>query len=145
MQHLMKTVLAESEFVLFKEDWAAVVRQKLERSQVLCRQEGLVLEEMTPEQFNGRIPVKSYYEFVAMLQDDAWDTLRMHLLGKEYACTDGFTVDEAGYEEYITDYVKFWHTTDEQAREIDPYDSFVFGEYVNHAYSVLRAYIKQLF
>ena len=145
MQRLAEAVLVESEFVLFKEDWAAAVAQKLERSRTLCRQEGLVLEEMTPEQFNGRIPVKSYYEFVAMLQEDAWDILRMHLLGKYYAQTDGFTVSEADYEAYIADYVKSWHTTAERAREVDPYDSFVFGEYINHAYHVLRTYVKQLF
>ncbi len=145
MQHLAEVMLAESEFVLSKEDWAAVVQRKLERCRVLCRQEGLVLEEMTPEQFNGRIPVKSYYECVALLQDDAWNTLRMHLLGQYYARTDGFTVGEEAYEMYIADYVTFWHTTDEEAREVDPYDSFVFNEYANHGYSVLREYVKQLF
>lgn len=145
LQRLVEIMLAESEFVLCKEDWTAVVRRKLDRSRVLARQAGMILEEMTPEQFEGRIPVKSYHELVAMLQDDAWDILRMHLLGKRYAQSDGFTVDEASYEAYIADYVKFWHTADGRAREIDPYDSFVFSEYVNHAYSVLRAYIKQLF
>ena len=145
MQHLVKAVLAGTEFVLYKEDWNAVIKQKLERCQTLCRQEGLVLEEMTAEQFNGRIPVKSYHELVALLQDEAWDTLRMHLLGKHYAQADGFTVGETDYETYIADYVKSWHTAPEQAREVDPYDSFVFGEYVNHAYRVLRTYVKQLF
>ena len=39
-----------------------MVNRELDRCRTLCRQEGMVLEEMTPEQFRGRIPVKSYHE-----------------------------------------------------------------------------------
>ena len=80
-KQLMAEVIAGSEFVLCKEDWAAVVNRELDRCRTLCRQEGMVLEEMTPEQFRGRIPVKSYHELVAMLQYDGWDSLCRYLLG----------------------------------------------------------------
>ncbi len=145
MQYLIENVLAGTEFVLQKEDWRSVVNWRLERSRALCRQEDLVLEEMTPEQFGCRMPVRSYHELVALEQDDAWNTLRMHLLGKYYAQTDGFTAGEAEYEAYIADNAALWRITPEQAREADPYDFYVFGAYGTHAYDVLSAYIKQLF
>ena len=44
-------------------------------------QSGMVLEQMTPEQFAGNIPVKSYAELVAMTQDTCFDSLRCCLLG----------------------------------------------------------------
>ena len=37
-------------------------------------QSGMVLEQMTPEQFAGNIPVKSYAELVAMTQDTCFDS-----------------------------------------------------------------------
>lgn len=144
-QHLRERMLAETEFVLFKEDWQAGMRQKLERCRVLFRQEGIVMEEATERDFEGRIPVKSYHELVAMLQRDEWDTLLMHLLGKYYAQSDGFTVTEADYEQYIADYTKMWHTTEDKAREVDPYDSFVYNEYASHAVHILREYAKTQF
>ena len=144
-RYLRDRVLEESEFLLFKEDWRDAVSRRLERSRVLARQEGLTLEKMTPEQFEGRIPVTSYHQLVAMLQDTEWDTLRMHLLGKHFALTDGFSVSQADYEAYIADYVKTWRSTEERAREVDPYESFAYMEYANHAYSVLSTYVKQLF
>lgn len=143
--YLRKRVLEDTEFVIDKADWLVSVNHRLDRSRVLARQEGMVLEEMTAEQFAGRIPVKSYHELVAMLQNEGWDTLLMHLLGKYYAQTDGFTVTEADYEAYIADYVKAWHTTEEAAREIDPYDRFVFTEYGNHAFEILWQYAKAQF
>jgi len=145
VQYLRSRVLEESEFLIFKEDWRDAVSRRLERSRVLARQEGMTLEEMTPEQFEGRIPVKSYHQLVAMLQDTEWDTLRLHLLGKHFALTDGFSVSGADYESYIADYVKDWHTTAEKAREVDPYGSFVYMEYVNHACNVLRQYVREMF
>lgn len=141
--YLKKEVLRQSEFVLHKEDWRAAVERRLERCRTLFRQEGLVMEELTPEQFDGRIPVKSYHELVSMLQNDEWDSLLMYLLGRHYAESDGFSVSEEGYEAYIADYVKSWHTTPEAAREIDPYESYRFNEYSWHAYDVLQKYIKE--
>ena len=145
IQYLLETVLAETDFVLRKEDWDRAVKWELDRCRALCRLDGMVLEEMTPEQFEGRIPVKSYHELVAMVQNEAWNTLQKNLLGKHYAQTDGFTVSETDYETYISDYMKSWRITAEQAKEISPYDSFVFGQYAGHAYDVLRQYVTKLF
>ena len=145
LNHLMREVIGGSEVVLDREDWAETINRELDRCRTLCRQEGMVLEEMTPEQFNGRIPVKSYHELVAMLQYDGWDKLCRYLLGCRYAENDGFRAGEAEYGEFIADYVRSWHVSEENAREANPYDSFLFNEYAGHAYTVLKEYIRTFY
>lgn len=140
---LMREVCGRSEFILYKEDWSAVVAQELERCRVLSRQEGLTLEEMTPEQFVGRIPVKSYHELVAMLEDEGWDRLCEHLLGCLYAEGDGFQPKEADYEAFIADYVKTWHTTEEKAREANTLDYYLFHQYIGHAHKIHTQCIRE--
>lgn len=144
-QYLRKRMLEETEFVIDKADWLSGVARKLERCRVLFAHEGIDMEKATEQDFSGRIPVKSYHELVAMLQSEEWDILLMHLLGKYYAQSDGFTVTEADYEKYVADYAKMWHTTQEAAREVDPYDSFVYSEYGNHAFHILWEYAKAQF
>ena len=145
LNHLMREVISGSEFVLDREDWEEPINRELDRCRTLCRQEGMVLEEMTPEQFNGRIPVKSYHELVAMLQYEGWDKLCRYLLGCRYAENDGFRAGEAEYGEFIADYVRSWHVSEENAREANPYDSFLFNEYAGHAYTVLKEYIRTFY
>lgn len=145
LNHLMREVISGSEFVLYREDWAEAINRELDRCRTLCRQEGMVLEEMAPEQFNGRIPVRSYHELVAMLQYDGWDKLCRYLLGCRYAESDGFRAGEAEYGEFIADYVRSWHVSEENAREANPYDSFLFNEYAGHAYTVLKTYIREFY
>ena len=145
LNHLMREVIGGSEFVLDREDWAEAINRELDRCRTLCRQEGMVLEEMTPEQFNGRIPVKSYHELVAMLQYDGWDKLCRYLLGCRYAETDGFHSGEAEYEAFIADYAKTWRVCAENAREANPFESFIFNEYAGHAYTVLKNYIREFY
>lgn len=145
LNHLMREVIGGSEFVLDREDWAETINRELDRCRTLCRQEGMVLEEMTPEQFRGRIPVKSYHELVAMLQYDGWDSLCRYLLGCWYAQTDGFQAGEADYEAFIADYAKTWHVSVENAREANPYETFIFNEYAGHTYTVLKKYIREFY
>ena len=111
-------VISGSEFILCKEDWARCVKLELEYCRAVAAQEGLKLEEMTPEQFAGRVPVKGYYEFIAMLQDSAWEKLCEGLLGRYYAAADGFDVTEAEYEAQLADYAKDWRLSDEAARAV---------------------------
>lgn len=145
LNELMDSVIKGSQFVLCKEDWAAAVQRELDRCRALCRQENMILEEMTPEQFEGRIPVRSYYELVAMVQDSSWNGLCRYLLGCWYAQSDGFHPGEQDYEEFIADYVKDWHVSEENAREANTYENFLFNQYAGHAYNVLTSYIREFY
>ena len=80
--------------VIPPEEIPAAVERELDRCRAIARQSGMVLEQMTPEQFAGNIPVKSYAELVAMTQDTCFDSLRCCLLGQHYAQNDGFAVTE---------------------------------------------------
>ncbi|MGI6255963.1 MAG: hypothetical protein ACOYJZ_10110 [Acutalibacter sp.] len=138
-----QTVLFDSEFILRKEDWKWAVNLELDRCRAIARQDGMVLEEMTPQQFEGNIPVKSYEELVAMTQDTCWDTLRCYLLGQAYGQEDGFAVDEAGYAAYLQEYCAMWHLTDEQARAAQTWEVYCFNQWSGHAYQVWRNYVAQ--
>ena len=42
--------------------------------------------------------------------------------------TDGFHSGEAEYEAFIADYAKTWRVCAENAREANPFESFIFNE-----------------
>ena len=135
---LIRSVIDGSAFVLYREDWLAMVTQRLNRVRALFRQEGKILEQTAPEDFAGRIPVNSYHELVAMEQREAWDDLCLYLLGRRYAEQDGFVPTLAGYEAYIASYQKTWRTTEHEACEIDPFPAWEINEYIAHAVARFR-------
>ena len=143
LEQLICAVLDGSEFVLYPEDWRRIVNQRLDRSRVLFRQEGIDMERATPEDFVGRIPVKSYHELVAMEQDDAWRTLCLCLLGMHWAEGDGFRPTEAEYEEELRSYRKTWRATEEEAVAVTPWESFVVGAYIRHAVDLLEQVVLE--
>ena len=134
LKRLTREVISGSEFILYREDWAEAINRELDRCRTLCRQE-----------VQGRVPVKSYHELVAMLQYDGWDNLCRYLLGRRYAETDNFHSGEAEYEAFIADYAKTWRVCVESAREANPFESFIFNEYAGHAYTVLKNYIREFY
>lgn len=131
---VMDTVLDDSEFVLHKSDWDRAVELKVNRLRVLCKQEGLVFEEMTEAEFAaGRVPdVKCHEGVVALEREYAWPLLQKHLAGRYYAEQEGVRFDEDKYEQYIQDYVKTWHVTEDEAKESNTYEFFQFLEYANY-------------
>lgn len=105
--------------------------------------EGMDIENAAPEQFEGRIPVKSYHELVAMEQRDAWETLYMELLGIKYAEEDGFRPTDSAYEEMIAGYCKAWRYSDEEARRINSKRMHEISEYASHASEKFYGIIKE--
>ena len=59
---IKRAVLDESVFVLCKADWKQAVERELDRCRAIARQSGMVLEQMTPEQFAGNIPVNGGHD-----------------------------------------------------------------------------------
>ncbi len=143
--YLIDQVIARSEFVLYQEDWQHVIDLRLERLRAISRHEGMVLEDMTPEQFEGRIPVKSYFELVAMEQNSAWEFLCMHLIGRHIAEETGFEPSEAEYQKQLEDSMKAWGYTEEDAREINTYPAYQFFAYYDVALRTLNGVIREQF
>ena len=143
LEHLIETVLEGSEFVLFKEDWETIVRQRLDRSRVLFLQEGIDIEKAGPSDFEHRIPVKSYYELAAMEQEDAWRRLCLYLLGAHWAKLDEFAPTEEDYVLFLKDYCKTWSTDEEMAKEVTPYDAFAVNELITHAIEHMKQIVVE--
>ena len=135
--YLVDQLINRSEFVLYQEDW--------QHLRAISRHEGMVLEDMTPEQFEGRIPVKSYFELVAMEQESAWKTLCMHLIGRRFAQETGFKLSEAEYEKQLQEEQKAWGYTEEDAREINTYPAYQFFAYYDVALRTLNGVIREQF
>ena len=142
---IKRAVLDESVFVLCKADWKQAVERELDRCRAIARQSGMVLEQMTPEQFAGNIPVKSYAELVAMTQDTCFDSLRCCLLGQHYAQNDGFAVTEAGYAAFLQDYARHlaYHRGGGPGRHAK--ETYTFNQYAAHAEEVWRAHADRLY
>ena len=143
LSRLIREVIGGSEFVLCREDWESVVRMRIERSRILFRQEGIDMERAKPEDFRGRIPVQSYYELLALEQSEAWQNLCLYLLGRNWAGIDGYVPEKTQYEENIKNYCKTWHASEENAREANTWEAFVFSEYVSHAVNRLKKTVME--
>ena len=126
-RYLIDQVVGGSEFVIDEADWQKVVDLRLDRSRTLSRQQGMVLEEMTPE------------------QKTAWETLYMNLLGRRFARETGFLPSQAGYREMLRDYVAAWGGSEEAAREVDPYESYEFFSYNSLASDIFEDIVRKAF
>lgn len=143
IQYVTSEVLRESDVVVKKKDWQQAVQMELEKYRVLAGMEGLKLETMTEAEFEGKIPVRSYHELLAMVQEQNWDTVAECLIGKTYADRKGYQPDQEGYQKFIREYMEFWHNTEEEAKRITSYDYYVFQEYTGCFYKELRSYVRQ--
>lgn len=143
IQSVMHTVRERSEVIITQEDWQQCVDWDLKRLEVLSRLDGLELQTMTARDFEGRIPVKSYYELVAMLQRDAWQNTWQMLMGYKLAETDGFSVTREGYEAFLKDTAEAWHYTAEDYRPAYPYEYYEAIQYRIHYYDAVSGYIRK--
>ncbi len=142
VHQVVNAVLDETEFVFFKSDWDYIVGLKLQRMRALCRQEGLVFEEMTEADFVGKVPdVKDYRGVIMLEQDAAWDLLRQSVVGRHYAALEGFATSQEGYEKSIADYMQMWGVTEAEARESNTYELYEVCEYAGYFYNKVRQYV----
>ena len=143
IQWVMDTVRERSEVIISQEDWQQCVDWDLNRLEVLSRLDGLELKTMTPREFEGRIPVRSYYELVAMLQRDAWQNTWQMLMGRALAENDGFTLSREGYETFLKESAEAWHYTAEDYRPAYSYEYYQAIRYRVHYYDAVSDYIRK--
>lgn len=143
IQYVMEEVARKSDLILKHEDWTHMAELELGRYRALASQEGLKIEEMTEKEFDGKIPVTSYHELVALVQHNAWNTLTQYVLGIHYAKLDQYEPDEQEYDEFIKEYMEIWHTTEEDAKASNTYQHFVVNCYTGHYYNKVRNYVEE--
>ena len=82
VQYVIDKVFEASTFDLKKADWKEMTDHEIKRLKTISKEQGLNLETMTPEEFEGKMPFSSYYELFASVQNDSWDRLCGYLLGR---------------------------------------------------------------
>lgn len=142
-EQIKETVLAESEICLHREDWRKYVKLRLTQLKHLAEYDGLELEKMTPEQFEGRIPVKSFDGLIALLQEEAWECCCISLLGREFAAEDGFAVTQEAYEQFLKETAADWKQPVEKYRMATPYELYECNAYAHHYHDRISSYLKE--
>lgn len=145
VQYVMNKVFETSTFDLKKADWKEMTDHEIKRLKAISREQGLNLETMTPEDFEGKMPFSSYHELFANVQNDSWDRLCGYLLGREYAEKDGVGYTMEQYRDDMEEYVKFWHETKENAEKINTYEYSEIMFYVNYYYNKVKEYVTENF
>lgn len=145
VQYVMNKVFETSTFDLKKADWKEMTDHEIKRLKEISREQGLNLETMTPEEFEGKMPFSSYHELFASVQNDSWDRLCGYLLGREYAEKDGVGYTMEQYRDDMEEYVKFWHETKENAEKINTYEYSEIMFYVNYYYNKVKEYVTENF
>lgn len=140
---VMEQVARRSEVLIDQADWQQSVDWDLNRLAVISRLDGMDLKTMTARDFEGRIPVKSYYELVAMLQQDAWQNTWQTLMGQKLAETDGFAVSREAYEAFLQETAEAWHFTAEDYRPAYSYEYYQAIQYRVHYYDAVSDYIRK--
>lgn len=143
IEAVLRTVRERSEVLIDEADWQQTVDWDLNRLAVISRLDGMDLKTMTARDFEGRIPVKSYYELVAMLQRDAWQNTWQMLMGRQLAETDGFAVTQEGYEAFLKESAEAWHYTAEDYRPAYSYEYYAAIQYRVHYYDAVSDYIRE--
>ena len=145
VQYVIDKVFEASTFDLKKADWKEMTDHEIKRLKTISKEQGLNLETMTPEEFEGKMPFSSYYELFASVQNDSWDRLCGYLLGREYAEKSGVGYTMEQYRDDIDEYVKFWHETKENAEKINTYEYSEILFYVNYYYNKVKEYVTENF
>src|SRR5699024_3752747 len=145
VQYVIDKVFEASTFDLSNADGKEMTDHEIKTLKTISKEQGLNLETMTPEQFEGKMPFSSYYELFASVQNDSWDRLCGYLLGREYAEKSGVGYTMEQYRDDIDEYVKFWHETKENAEKINTYEYSEILFYVNYYYNKVKEYVTENF
>ncbi|WP_339224222.1 hypothetical protein [Paenibacillus sp. FSL W7-1332] len=145
MFYLIKSVNRQmadkGKYNLIQEDLDLLIDMELERVRLMAQSDGLVLEEMTEEQFQGRIPVKSYEEFLNMIISLNQTKLPVLLIAMKHAEEDHFTPTAEGYKEYIANMVESFPGLDiEEVRQRLDFDNYASQEYLEYFNEKIRTY-----
>lgn len=140
---IIKTVVECSDIILKEADWQRNVDWELHKIRTYCEDEGMVLEEMKDDDWNGRVPVKSYFEFISLLQKTAWENVSLMILGYEEAKKKGYTPSQEEYESFLDDMAISWGRKKEMYAEAIPFEYFEAFSYANVYYQLVNDYLKK--
>lgn len=141
--YIQKKVLERSRIVLKREDWQKYIDLKVLYLKGIASFDGLDLETMTEEDFEGRIPVKSYTELIVMLQNEAWDYCQLAILGKYYADQDNVYVSKSGYKDTAGELAEGWKKTAEEICRYYSFDLYKLDFYADYYGRKIMDYLRE--
>ena len=140
---IKEEMFKNSKFDLYEEDFKKICDLELERCAALAAKEGLDIKTMKEEDFNIRIPVKSYAELVELTSENSREKLIEYVIGKHYADVDKYTITKEDYDEFIKEYADFWQVIKEYAIDVNQYEHYVICEIIGYYYKKIRLYIEE--
>ncbi|WP_046216232.1 trigger factor [Paenibacillus wulumuqiensis] len=136
-------VIEQSEFSIDPQDVRALSEIELQRTRMIAKKEGFVLEDMTPEQFDGRIPVHTFEELQSLVYEETEKSFPAFLLGVKHMEQDGVTVSRDKYEKAVAEYSTNYNYTIEEAREVMAFELFESWEIQDYYYNKVSQHLKK--
>lgn len=143
IENVIEQVVANSKFDINEEDIQYISEFDIQKARVLCELEGLTLEKMTAEDFEGKIPVKSYDQFLKMINDIKKEQLPVLLLGLKNAEKDGYKPSYDEYDKGMKEYYTMYHIPPEVAYRAMPFEYSEINEYTGHYRNIIREYYRE--
>jgi FKBP-type peptidyl-prolyl cis-trans isomerase (trigger factor) len=143
VENVINQVIAKSKFDINEEDIQYLSELEIHKARVFCELEGLTIEKMTAEDFNGKIPVKSYDEFLKMVNGLSKHQLPVLLLGLKNAEKDGYKVSQDEYAKDTEDFCKMYHMKPEDAYRAMAFEYYETGHYTGHFRNIIREYYRE--
>lgn len=143
VENVIKQVVTKSKFDIKEEDIQYLSDLEINKARVLCELEGLILEKMTPKDFEGKIPVRSYDEFLKLVNDIKKEQLLVLLLGLKNAEKDGYKVLKEEYDKDIKDYYKMYRLDPEAAFRAISFELYETNSYARHYRDIIIEYYRE--
>lgn len=145
IDHVLKQVVPQSEYEIYEEDIQYLCELEIQRARALAENEGFVLEKMTEKELDGRIPVKSYEEFLDMVHNMKKNQIYVLIMGLKKAKKDGYETPKEEYEEFFKDYYTMCNMAPEVARKVYPWEYYETNDYLNYYEAQIYNYYKDRF
>ncbi|SCL85862.1 hypothetical protein [Sporanaerobacter sp. PP17-6a] len=139
-ENVIKQVIAKSKFDINEEDIEYLSGLEIQKARELAAVEGLTLETMTEDDFNGRIPVKSYKEFLKMVKNMETARFPVLLLGIYNGGRNGYKPSREEYEESIREYYTMYKLNPEDAKKAITFEYYESNQYQSYYREIIKNY-----
>jgi hypothetical protein len=130
VEHVLKQVVPQSEYEIQEEDIQYLCDLEIQKASALAEKEGLVLEKMTAEEFDGKIPVKSYDEFLNMVYNMEKNQIYVLVMGLKKAKEDGYEASKEEYEKFLKGFYTMYNIDPEIARKAQSWELYEANNYL---------------
>lgn len=139
-------VIDRSEFTIVEEDINRLFAGDLSKIEVLLKEEGRVLEEMTEAEIAERIGTPSLEKFEEVYKNERYPKLlKQALIGLSFAQKNNVNFDEATYEKWLGNNEYFNSYSSSDAKQLKPFFNYLADAYSDYAYKKIAVYFNGVF